>query len=117
MEAVMTRGEGDCHVSYAAECPFSGCDIVGEPCPIIAGGAPDKHYWAYSNAGSILRGIVTLAIFTCQRGDALIGHKQENQWLGDFRGGAGPLQNPLFLANVTMPPSMSVCRPFRLAVP
>ena len=48
-------------------------------------------------------GIVTLAIITCQRGDPLIGRRQENQWVGDFHGGAGPLQNPLFLANVTMP--------------
>jgi hypothetical protein len=48
-------------------------------------------------------GIVTLVIFTCERGDPLIGREQENQWLGDFQDGAGPLQNPLFLTNVTMP--------------
>jgi hypothetical protein len=48
-------------------------------------------------------GIVTLAIFTCQSLAALIGGRQENQWLAEFHGGTGPLQNPLFLANVTMP--------------
>ncbi len=44
-----------------------------------------------------------MAIYTCQRGDQLIGRRQENQWLGVFHGGAGPLQNPLFLTNVTKP--------------
>jgi hypothetical protein len=41
--------------------------------------------------------------FTCQSRDALIGRRQGNQWLGEFHGGTGLLQNPLFLANVTMP--------------
>jgi hypothetical protein len=48
-------------------------------------------------------GIVTLAIFICQSRDALIGRRQGNQWLGELHGRTGPLQNPLFLANVTMP--------------
>jgi DNA-binding MarR family transcriptional regulator len=41
--------------------------------------------------------------FYLSTGDPLIGRRQENQWLGDFHDGDGPLQNPLFLANVTMP--------------
>jgi hypothetical protein len=41
--------------------------------------------------------------FYRQSRDALIGRRQGNQWLGKFHGGTGPLQNPLFLANVTMP--------------
>ena len=49
------------------------------------------------------RGIVTFAIFTCQSSAALIGRSKGNQWLGEFHGGAGPLQNRLFLSNVTMP--------------
>ena len=48
-------------------------------------------------------GIVTLATFTCQPREAVIGRRQENQWLGELQRGTGPLQNPLFLANVTMP--------------
>ena len=48
-------------------------------------------------------GIVTLATFTCQPLEAVIGRRQENQWLGELQRGTGPLQNPLFLANVTMP--------------
>ena len=41
------------------------------------------------NIGEVsLDGIVTLTIVTCQRGDPLIGRKQENQWLGDFHSGA-----------------------------
>src|SRR5208337_1067301 len=49
------------------------------------------------------KGIVTLATFTCQPREAVIGRRQENQWLGELQRGTGPLQNPLFLANVTMP--------------
>ena len=49
------------------------------------------------------RGIVTLATFTCQPREAVIGRRLENQWLGELQRGTGPLQNPLFLANVTMP--------------
>src|SRR5271157_2625345 len=52
---------------------------------------------------SRLEGIVTLATFTCQPREAVIGRRQENQWLGELQRGTGPLQNPLFLANVTMP--------------
>src|SRR5271157_599372 len=48
-------------------------------------------------------GIVTLASFTCQWRDALMGRTQRNQWLAEFESGAGYLENPLFLANVTMP--------------
>ena len=48
-------------------------------------------------------GIVTLASFTCQRRDALVGRTQRNQWLAEFESGAGNLENPLFLADVTMP--------------
>jgi hypothetical protein len=44
-----------------------------------------------------------LATFTCQPREAVIGRRQENQWLGEFQRGIGPLQNPLFLANVTIP--------------
>src|SRR5208337_4659092 len=51
-------------------------------------------------------GIVTLATFTCQPREAVIGRRQENQWLGELQRGTGPLQNPLFLANVTMPPCL-----------
>src|SRR5208337_1584524 len=47
--------------------------------------------------------IVTLATFTCQPREAVIGRRQENQWLGELQRGTGPHQNPLFLANVTMP--------------
>src|SRR5271165_5469868 len=50
-----------------------------------------------------LHGMVTLATFTCQPREAVIGRRQENQWLGELQRGTGPLQNPLFLANVTMP--------------
>ena len=50
-----------------------------------------------------LMGIVTLATFTCQPREAVIGRRQENQWLGELQRGTRPLQNPLFLANVTMP--------------
>src|SRR5208337_4867723 len=49
------------------------------------------------------RGIVTLASFTCQWRDALIGRTQRNQWLAEFESGAGHLENPLFLPDVTMP--------------
>src|SRR5208282_2722440 len=48
-------------------------------------------------------GIVTLASFTCQWRDALMGRTQRNQWLAEFESGAGHLENPLFLADVTMP--------------
>src|ERR1700733_2183479 len=47
-------------------------------------------------------GIVTFSSFTCQPRDALAVHRQGNQWFEDLYGGAEPLQNPLFLANVTM---------------
>ena len=50
-----------------------------------------------------LEGIVTLASFTCQWRDALTGRTQRNQWLVEFESGAGNLENPLFLADVTMP--------------
>ena len=53
--------------------------------------------------GSVYTGIVTLATFTCQPREAVIGRRQENQWLGELQRGTGPFQNPLFLANVTMP--------------
>ena len=49
------------------------------------------------------KGIVTLATFTCHPREAVIGRRLENQWLGELQRGTGPLQNPLFLANVTMP--------------
>src|SRR5208337_1231863 len=52
---------------------------------------------------STSRGIVTLASFTCQWRDALIGRTQRNQWLAEFESGAGHLENPLFLPDVTMP--------------
>ncbi len=48
-------------------------------------------------------GIVTLASFTCQWRDALMGRTQRNQWLAEFESGTGHLENPLFLADVTMP--------------
>ncbi len=51
----------------------------------------------------IKKGVVTFAGFTCQPRDALMGHSQENQWLGELQGGAKALGNPLFLANATMP--------------
>jgi len=44
-----------------------------------------------------------LASFTCQWRDALMGRTQRNQWLAEFESGAGHLENPLFLADVTMP--------------
>jgi|SRR5271166_1267277 len=53
-------------------------------------------------------GIVTLASFACQSRDALIGRIQVNQWVGEFGNGAGHLQNPLFLADVTMPMKLVV---------
>src|SRR5208283_5389597 len=52
---------------------------------------------------SRVAGIVTLASFTCQWRDALMGRTQRNQWLAEFESGAGHLENPLFLADVTMP--------------
>ncbi len=48
-------------------------------------------------------GIVTLASFTCQWRDALIGRTQRNQWLAEFESGAEHSENPLSLADVTMP--------------
>ena len=32
-----------------------------------------------------------------------MGRTQRNQWLAEFESGAGHLENPLFLADVTMP--------------
>jgi len=32
-----------------------------------------------------------------------MGRTQRNQWLAEFESGAGRLENPLFLADVTMP--------------
>ncbi len=32
-----------------------------------------------------------------------MGRTQRNQWLAEFESGAGNLENPLFLADVTMP--------------
>ena len=50
-----------------------------------------------------LKGIVTMASFTCQWRDALMGRTQRNQWLAELESGAGHIENPLFLADVTMP--------------
>ncbi len=48
-------------------------------------------------------GIVTLASFTCQWRVVLMGRTQRNQWLAELESGAGHLENPLFVADVTMP--------------
>src|SRR5271157_3763745 len=61
-----------------------------------------------------ISGIVTLARFTCQWRDALMGRTQRNQWLAEFESGTGHLENPLFLADVTMP--VSVHSPHRPAL-
>jgi Oxidoreductase molybdopterin binding domain len=73
--------------SSRSKAPAIGCASTPTSCP----------------RRSASSGIVTLAIFTFQSRDALIGRRQGNQWLGEFHGGTGPLQNPLFLANVTLP--------------
>src|SRR5271157_740318 len=62
-------------------------------------------------------GIVTLATFTCQPREAVIGRRQENQWLGELQRGTGPLQNPLFLANVTMPFAFLTTEPNAVVAP
>ncbi len=43
------------------------------------------------------------ALFKLAHYQAVIGRRQENQRLGELQRGTGPLQNPLFLANVTKP--------------
>src|SRR5208282_1508459 len=50
-----------------------------------------------------LKGIVSLASSTCQWRDAPMDRTQRNQWRADFESGVGHLENPLFLADVTMP--------------
>ncbi len=82
-----------------------------------------QSYWQNKTQA----GIVTLASFTCQWRDALMGRTQLNQWLAEFARGTGHPENPLFLADVTMPmrrpargeaprvgqrDQMSLCSPF-----
>ena len=64
---------------------------------------PSRH----TSPKQAARGIVTLASFTCQWRDALMGRTQRNQWLAEFESGAGHLENPLFLADVTMPAGLA----------
>src|SRR5271157_3438068 len=70
----------------------------------------DNRRWQARSKSSFgpSKGIVTLASFTCQWRDALMGRTQRNQWLAEFESGAGRLENPLFLADVTMP-SYALC--------
>ena len=53
--------------------------------------------------GKPINGIVTLATFTCQPREAVIGRRQENQWLGELQLVLDPSRIRYSWPNVTTP--------------
>jgi ABC-type sugar transport system substrate-binding protein len=99
---IIQNRQGDAEREAEAVATLMSLKLAGAIVIPLGHSSRDGLYRQMSNAG-----IVTLAIFTCQSPDALMGRRQGNQWFGEFHGGTGPLQNPLFLANVTMPSALA----------